>query len=569
MKLPIDIKLVTGDFGRGLATETERKESEFVFSEKPIISCAVRIKDDMNSCSNCQCSMVPISNVSLPLYIRKQHSQLWSFDESKSTICDCCGTRYCSSNCMNEAMARYHKVECQIVTAVRDLRSSIEEIEKNNPNVSYSAAILLSLYMTMNCAQAGEKDLYASYSSQVPRNFSKNFLLFKSCVDDFIQAASKVYDPFEKVFNSNLLIALTNSITFASSPKHLLFSKISKIEGGDVELSLMTSSERGELEGLCSGVGIYATSSLVNHSCSPNCTVNPIATHNHTLHLNCISEMEPGSQLTINYLYPNCGVTNNPKIIFKEHRSLLQRREKLKRAWSFDCECSLCSGQECAIEKLIKMLENDKQSCQNSNENTYQDPSIETATEENIEEVFDKAAESEPLSDSLDVFLHLSNIHNHQGATHMAGCIYYYPDCGKVDLIKAEKLLRKASILNDGKTLNSPLSWCTLSELLTDINGSSELISELLHVSALQGNPTAQLHLALHYTSVSMKTAWQWIEVAVEQGVIQALYTAGSWARTGKGLSEPDLKLAKSMLETAAKHGYPVPEKELNSVREK
>ena len=80
-----------------------------------------------------------------------------------------------------------------------------------------------------------------------------------------------------------------------------------------------------------SGIGIYHSGSLVNHSCRPNCVAVFDGTE---LTIHVTEEIQPKEELTISYtelMLPS-----------------VKRKEELKRQYFFDCHCVRCS---CADEE--------------------------------------------------------------------------------------------------------------------------------------------------------------------------------------------------------------------------
>jgi len=106
--------------------------------------------------------------------------------------------------------------------------------------------------------------------------------------------------------------------------------------GGDFSLygnsgtpseSASSSSQQQE-----SGTGVYALASMFNHSCDPNLDV--LFPHNtSTLCLQTAREVMVGEELTISY-------------IDAMGMSVGKRRQYLKFAYGFDCNCVRCQEEE-------------------------------------------------------------------------------------------------------------------------------------------------------------------------------------------------------------------------------
>ena len=91
----------------------------------------------------------------------------------------------------------------------------------------------------------------------------------------------------------------------------------------------------------CQGSGLYChfltlNNALVNHSCVPNVTQSAKKSDDaFKVEVRAIKDISRGEEVTVSYL--------NPDFIANFGLNRQKRREKLKSALSFDCNCSFCT----------------------------------------------------------------------------------------------------------------------------------------------------------------------------------------------------------------------------------
>lgn len=78
------------------------------------------------------------------------------------------------------------------------------------------------------------------------------------------------------------------------------------------------------------GVGVYPLTSMINHSCYPNCAM---IFDGSTITVRCIRPIQPGEEVTVSYL----------DVCLPWEK----RQDELARRYFFQCQCSLCLSTEC------------------------------------------------------------------------------------------------------------------------------------------------------------------------------------------------------------------------------
>lgn len=93
------------------------------------------------------------------------------------------------------------------------------------------------------------------------------------------------------------------------------------------------------------GMGLYAMSSLMNHSCVPSARSFAIGD---AKVVRAARDMKKGEEVTISY-------------ISAESNSYAERQLRLRRSWGFDCGCALCMTEakdgEAARKKRVELSE--------------------------------------------------------------------------------------------------------------------------------------------------------------------------------------------------------------------
>ena len=558
------------DSGRGLHTVSDIKQGDIVVEEAPIVSCSV--SGGEHACTHCQRSLLRISDVELPGFLTKEekYTKLWPTGAEEVIVCDC-GERFCSKQCSTAAHRAYHSLECKVVPQLQALRGWLRD--NKGDGFDYSDAVLLAIRMVLIEVQATDPP-FKGFSAAMPIHFESHLKFYSpqidavlssiepSCTHNALQTSS---EEFQHIFR----VALTNSMGFAKAPKHIFFTKVQTLisaslfednetaAGGALDpMTLLTPAERGETEGLVKGVGLYSMLSLINHACLPSCGVNAVATNDHNLRVVCLRPISAGSQITLSYLQLNPDVPDNEKLLCRQQDGILLRRNRLRSHWGFRCGCAHCTAQSEVISSCVTWVKNTLLPSASLNrllESRHEGyiPHIDAQYDAVITNMTTADAPKGNIEARLKS---LAESKSHQPSYHTLGCIYAGYDgegCGVAkDSEAAVTCLGMASCLNAGFTLNSPLSWATLSEVLFErIEAGTAPPSYvegailMLRAAADQGFPRAQASLAFYLSEAYIEEAWQWVEAATRQGELQAVYLAAQWARDGHGLAKPNLPM--------------------------
>eukprot|EP01063_Lacrimia_lanifica_P040631 TRINITY_DN9298_c0_g1_i1.p1 TRINITY_DN9298_c0_g1~~TRINITY_DN9298_c0_g1_i1.p1 ORF type:complete len:592 (+),score=176.83 TRINITY_DN9298_c0_g1_i1:173-1948(+) len=585
MSLPEGVELATEDgVGRHVKTQKALAQGDVVMHDTPLVSCATPPEKvgapAPPTCWHCQRALTTIGSMQLPKFLTDdRYKKLWPNDAAAMETCKCCGATYCSAACRKASRAQYHGVECGMMSEVRELFDWLRD--NRGANFDYTAAVLLAVRMFLMIQQdPAAAERFDTYERVEPLQLDARLDHYAPALNKCLAACGASVD--DPAFRSALLVALTNSMTFVCSPKHVFFDRVQKQMSATVSetqidpLALLTPSERGEVEGLTEGVGLYPLLSMVNHSCLPTCGINAVATEDHTLRLVGLRATPAGGPVTISYLAMNPDVPDNDKLLHKEKYSILYRRGQLMPHWRFDCRCTLCCEQMDVIKAMVDwvvgtLLDRDAAAAALSAKYT-----MNTPVDDEYDTVVDELDSEGATAATIEKLRVLATTHAHQPSYHTLACLHYYghPALEARDNKEAMRCFAIASVLNNGYTLNGRLSWAALSELLFDeiaaANGNGAYLDGsilLLRAAADQGDARAQASLAFYLSENYMQEAWQWVETAISQGgQPQALHLAASWARDGKGLDKPNLQMAIALFERARKEGYPLSDDEARFV---
>eukprot|EP01103_Thecamoeba_quadrilineata_P009955 TRINITY_DN2045_c0_g1_i2.p1 TRINITY_DN2045_c0_g1~~TRINITY_DN2045_c0_g1_i2.p1 ORF type:complete len:379 (+),score=61.44 TRINITY_DN2045_c0_g1_i2:535-1671(+) len=111
--------------------------------------------------------------------------------------------------------------------------------------------------------------------------------------------------------------------------KHVYFTTILKLNTFTISVSDTTSGVRKGEVNFVNGGGLYPIAAFCNHSCASNASWDFGKTN--SLRLKAKEDIEAGQEITISY-------------IDTKNLSTRERRERLRRAYLFECGCRLCSS---------------------------------------------------------------------------------------------------------------------------------------------------------------------------------------------------------------------------------
>ena len=579
---PPTVRLAEEHGGRGLRTATEVAPGDTVLEDTPLVSCRLPASATLAAdaarpgprrtpaCDHCQKPAASMDDVEIPGYLRrdKRYASLWPCGATLPAACPAgCGAAYCGDGCRAAAFAAYHSVECAQRAGVDELNASVAQ--DKGDGFECGPAVVLAVRLAFYSAAAqragrGGKQL-AAFAEERPVFFDAVLALHGAAMR---AALRNVPEVDEAALQSLLAVSLTNSVTFASSPKHLFYKRVREQTSATLEddaaldpLTLMSRAERGELEGLTEGVGLYPLMSAANHACVPSCGVNAVATADHALRLVNIGAdaLPSGASVTLSYLTVNPDTPENDKLLCRAENSLVTRRRTLREHWRFECACDLCTRQEATVRRCVQWVAGNLMTPEETNAlAAASGAALSVAERRAVRDAYDSAEAELQMKpqESLATLKQLAFEHGHQPSYHTVGCALAFEDVVERDEAEALRFLAAACTIRGGMTLDAPLSWTCLSELLFEaIEYGSQPTSclegavLLLRAAADQGLPRAQCSLAFYLSEGGMHEAWQWVEAACQQGEASAFYLAAQWAREGKGLARRNLPMGMGLKE--------------------
>lgn len=112
-------------------------------------------------------------------------------------------------------------------------------------------------------------------------------------------------------------------------------SKIAEVHLASININAFSDSKRITIDGITGTreqYFIYDLLCRINHSCVPN--LNTLMLTDGVMTCKALKNIDKGDQLFISYL----GETHNMELV--------ERQEKIKKVWFFECHCSLCTSQK-------------------------------------------------------------------------------------------------------------------------------------------------------------------------------------------------------------------------------
>uniref|UniRef100_A0A182PH47 SET domain-containing protein n=1 Tax=Anopheles epiroticus TaxID=199890 RepID=A0A182PH47_9DIPT len=360
----------TAEKGRGLYATEHIAEGDTIFEEQPLVSCQYSWNAAYGylACEYCL----------RPLETAERNAQRLANDAcimlprteccpveaniANHTRCARCGTMYCSTECLNEALNRYHTATCLGAETHNENHpvNVLVEFWKKMHYPPETCGIMLFVKIVGMFRQAADPHaLQTQLQDFVHKSVNEDLLIFhKMLGEKFTLQIEQLYELFAKAFNvesderfswltldgfkSLFALVGTNgqgigTSSFGDWVKNVTDCEINKQERQSVdELIDELYSKMDDVVGSFlnnEGSALYPRQSKINHSCTPNAeTVFPQS--NHMLALRAVRNIQPGEEICISYL-DECNL----------QRSRHSRQKALKEYYLFICQCEKCEGQ--------------------------------------------------------------------------------------------------------------------------------------------------------------------------------------------------------------------------------
>ncbi|RWS15586.1 SET and MYND domain-containing protein 4-like protein [Dinothrombium tinctorium] len=250
---------------------------------------------------------------------------------------DCFKVKYCSSECMQEALASYHSIECSMVDVLKDWAMG---------HMSLRMAIVAGIEEAIEM----EREEKIALKEWVNKEFKNDYscihsLCGESCLHDAYFTASTIGALMLAILAARMNLVKENTEDFYILAA-LLYKHIAQVYLNTYTVYDHNLRNTGYYGVICSsekrkkvGVSLYATSSLFSHSCDNNCYKYYSGSKIILVSLRPIAAKE---EITVNY---GTSLAQN---------TLQTRRNFLNQNFSFECRCSACEvNAECVAYALI------------------------------------------------------------------------------------------------------------------------------------------------------------------------------------------------------------------------
>ncbi|KAL4232080.1 SET and MYND domain-containing protein 5 [Mactra antiquata] len=360
----VEVRNTDSKKGRGLFAKSHIQKDQVIFKEAPLVSCQFAWNEfyKYTACEHCLRSLEPAEAMARRLTenpcLVLPHPECCGVRQDLIVNCPNCGMIYCSVECYQSAIEKYHKCLC-IGSSRDDTDHPINKVIESWRNIHYppeSANIMLLLKMIAMVKQSDDPmPLLNDFSRFVQTTVNEeeqaihkllshqeHLELMRSLVTE------SMYDDKVKQwftgdgFRSMFALMGTNQQGIGSSSISVWVKNCEKLPLPGEEkqqLDQFIDQLYEDLEKVsdtflnCEGVGLYKAQSSCNHSCAPNAEIQ-FLNENHTLSLVALEDIEPEQEVCISYL-DACEID----------RSRHTRQKILKENYLFTCNCPKCISQ--------------------------------------------------------------------------------------------------------------------------------------------------------------------------------------------------------------------------------
>ncbi|CAH3015610.1 unnamed protein product [Porites evermanni] len=366
----ISIKQVSPEKGKGLFANTNFKEGEIVFEEKPLVCCQFlwNAMYKYTACGFCMKSLETAEQMARRLTgnatLELPHAaKCCEIVRSGQKVVNChrCQVTYCSEECRQTAWEQYHRMLC-LGENQGDPSHPLEQLQEAWRKMHYppeTASLMLIAQMIAKVLQAPDPDkmkgIFESFCHSVVNKGQQ--IVHKLLGDKFKEQldilrmllSNALFD--EKLeqwfkpegFQSLMALIGTNGQGIGTSSLSIYVSNLEDLSDTSEDerqaLDIYIDQLYEEMDKVsgqflnCEGSGLYALQSCCNHSCEPNAEVT-FPFNNSTLVLKALYNIQPGEEIVICYL-GECD----------RDRSRYSRQRLLRENYLFTCTCPKCESE--------------------------------------------------------------------------------------------------------------------------------------------------------------------------------------------------------------------------------
>ncbi|XP_046823787.1 histone-lysine N-trimethyltransferase SMYD5 isoform X1 [Vespa velutina] len=359
------VRIIDNEKGKGLFATRAYKKGSIIFEEKPIVCCQFPWNAEYGylACDNC---LKPLENaeetarrLTAKPDIILPYMECCKTEKNLITECSACGTKYCSNECQNEALERYHKILC---LQTRDKNEDhplvqLNEIWKQMHYPPETATIMLLARMIAIVIQtSNQEDILQTFSQFCHRTVNDTDEIAHNLLGEkFIGQIDLLRQMLQKALNNDYtsnwftpegfrsLLALVGTNgqgigtnAFAQWVGNVNVLKLPKDE--KIHINKFINRLYDDMKEVVGsflnneGSGLYVLQSKINHSCLSNADVE-FPYSNNVLVLKATRDIQPGEEICISYL-EDC-----------ELRSRHSRQKALKSYYLFICSCEKCQSE--------------------------------------------------------------------------------------------------------------------------------------------------------------------------------------------------------------------------------
>ncbi|KAI4487400.1 hypothetical protein M0804_005549 [Polistes exclamans] len=360
------VRVIDNEKGKGLFATRLYKEGNIILEEKPLVCCQFSWNAEYGylACDNCLKPLETAEENARRLTSKPDiilpHMECCETKKNLITECSACGIKYCSNECKNEAIERYHKVLCLQSRDKNDDHPLLQlnETWKQMHYPPETATIMLLARMIAIVIQTSDQgDILQTFSQFCHRTVNDTHEIAHNLLGEkFIGQIDVLRQLLQKALNNDhtlnwftpegfrSLLALVGTngqgigtSAFARWVKNVNVLELPENERIHVDKFIdRLYDDMEEVVGSFlnnEGSGLYVLQSTVNHSCLSNAIVE-FPYSNSTLVLKAIRDIQPGDEITISYL-EDCELI----------RSRHSRQKALSSLYLFICSCDRCQSQ--------------------------------------------------------------------------------------------------------------------------------------------------------------------------------------------------------------------------------
>lgn len=355
-----------GEKGKGLFALTQFTAGDVIFEEEPFVSCQFAWNEDYKyqACEYCLRPLEPAlenaRRLSMNQNLTIPYPEVSAVDVSKHVKCPSCHVKYCSIECQQSAVEKYHRTLC-LMKMENDNTHPLEILKETWKQMHYppeTATIMLLAKIFAMVHQAENKDgilhllnQFCHHTVVEEKELSHKLLGLKfSDQVDVLREALVHSVPTEFAqqwitpagFLSLIALVGMNGQGIGTSSVSEWVNNVSKLnlsEGEKKSIDDFITKLYEDFENAVGdflnneGSGLYILQSNINHSCIPNAEIT-FPYGNHRLALKATKNINPEDEICISYL-DECIL----------ERSRHSRQKILRTNYVFSCKCARCEQE--------------------------------------------------------------------------------------------------------------------------------------------------------------------------------------------------------------------------------